>query len=43
MRAICLGVQWHAELLTHDPRQAALLEGLVDAARGATRHLALVA
>jgi putative glutamine amidotransferase len=39
----CLGVQWHAELLTHDPRQAALLEGLVDAARGATRHLALVA
>ena len=39
----CLGVQWHAELLTHDPRQAALLAGLVDAARGATRRLALVA
>jgi len=39
----CLGVQWHAELLTHDPRQAALLDGLVDAARGAARRLALVA
>jgi putative glutamine amidotransferase len=39
----CLGVQWHAELLTHDPRHAALLDGLVDAARGATRRLALVA
>jgi putative glutamine amidotransferase len=38
-----LGVQWHAELLTHDPRHAALLAGLVDAARGATRSLALVA
>src|SRR6185295_5544255 len=23
----CLGIQWHAELLTHDPRHAALLEG----------------
>ena len=39
----CLGIQWHAELLTHDPRHAALLEGLVDAARGAARRLALVA
>jgi putative glutamine amidotransferase len=39
----CLGVQWHAELLTHDPRHAALLDRLVDAARGATQHLALVA
>jgi putative glutamine amidotransferase len=39
----CLGVQWHVELLTHDPRHAALLAGLVDAARGATRRLALVA
>jgi putative glutamine amidotransferase len=39
----CLGVQWHAELLTHDLGQAALLDGLVDAARGAERHLALVA
>src|SRR3954451_16229263 len=38
----CLGVQWHAELLTHDLGQAALLAGLVDAARGAERHLALV-
>jgi putative glutamine amidotransferase len=39
----CLGVQWHAELLTHDPRHASLIGGLVDAARGATRRLALVA
>jgi putative glutamine amidotransferase len=39
----CLGVQWHAELLTHDPRQAALLGGLVDAARVAAPPLALVA
>jgi len=39
----CLGVQWHAELLTHDPRHASLLDGLVDAARGAGRRLALVA
>src|SRR3954447_16577595 len=39
----CLGVQWHAELLTHDPRHAALLDGLVDAAAGIERHLALVA
>ena len=39
----CVGVQWHAELLTHDPRHAALLDGLVHAARGATRRLALAA
>jgi putative glutamine amidotransferase len=39
----CLGVQWHAELLTHDPRQAALLSGLVEAARVAAPPLALVA
>jgi putative glutamine amidotransferase len=39
----CLGVQWHAELLTHDVRHAALVEGLVAAARGATPALALVA
>jgi putative glutamine amidotransferase len=39
----CLGVQWHAELLTHDAPQAALLDGLVAAARGAAAHLALVA
>src|SRR3954451_16156698 len=39
----CLGVQWHVELLTHDARHAALVEGLVTAARGATRRLALAA
>jgi putative glutamine amidotransferase len=39
----CLGVQWHAELLTHDARQAALLDGLVATARGAAPRLALVA
>jgi putative glutamine amidotransferase len=39
----CLGVQWHAELLTHDARQAALLDGLVTAARGAVPRLALAA
>jgi putative glutamine amidotransferase len=39
----CLGVQWHAELLTHDARQAALLDGLVAAARGAAPRLALAA
>jgi len=39
----CLGVQWHAELLTHDPRQAALLSCLVDAAQVAAPRLALVA
>jgi gamma-glutamyl-gamma-aminobutyrate hydrolase PuuD len=39
----CLGVQWHAELLTHDARQAALLDGLLTAARGAVPRLALAA
>jgi putative glutamine amidotransferase len=39
----CLGVQWHAELLTHHASHAAVLAGLVDAARGATPRLALVA
>jgi putative glutamine amidotransferase len=39
----CVGVQWHAELLTHDTRHAALIDGLVDAARGTTRRLALAA
>ena len=39
----CLGVQWHAELLTHDARQAALFHGLVATARGAAPRLALVA
>ena len=31
----CLGVQWHPEVLTHRPEHAALVEGLVGAARGA--------
>ena len=31
----CLGVQWHAELLTHHTRHAAIVDGLVRAARGA--------
>jgi putative glutamine amidotransferase len=31
----CLGVQWHAELLTHQPEHAPLLAGLVAAAAGA--------
>ena len=38
----CLGLQWHAEMLTHRSEQAPLLQGLVDAARGAPA-LALVA
>jgi putative glutamine amidotransferase len=33
----CLGVQWHAELLTHHTRHAAIIDGLVRAARGAER------
>ncbi len=37
-----LGVQWHAEMLTHRREQAALLESLVEAARGVPA-LALVA
>jgi putative glutamine amidotransferase len=40
----CLGVQWHAELLTHHARHAAVVDGLVTAARGAAAPpLALVA
>ena len=31
----CLGVQWHPECLTHRAEHAALVEGLVAAARGA--------
>jgi putative glutamine amidotransferase len=31
----CLGVQWHPEVLTHRPEHASLLQGFVDAARGA--------
>jgi putative glutamine amidotransferase len=38
-----LAVQWHAELMTHRPEQAALLSGLVHAARGVAPELALVA
>ena len=33
--SFCLGVQWHAELLTHRPEHAPLLTGLVAAAAGA--------
>ncbi len=33
-----LGVQWHAETLTHDAEQLALFELLVDAARGVARR-----
>jgi putative glutamine amidotransferase len=39
----CLGVQWHAELLTHDARHAPILDTLVAAARGAAAALALAA
>ena len=38
-----LGVQWHAELLTHRAEQASLLSGLVHAACGMAPQLALVA
>jgi putative glutamine amidotransferase len=39
----CLGVQWHAELLTHRAEQATLLRGLVDAACGLPAQLSLAA
>ena len=39
----CLGVQWHAELLTHRAEQATLLQGLVDAACGLPAQLPLAA
>jgi putative glutamine amidotransferase len=39
----CLGVQWHAELLTHRPEHAPLLSELVAAAATATPALSLVA
>jgi len=39
----CLGVQWHAELLTHHAEHAPLFESLVAAARGAAPSLALAA
>ena len=38
-----LGVQWHAEFLTHRADQASLLSGLVDAACGMAPQLALAA
>ena len=38
-----LGVQWHAEFLTHRAEQASLLSGLVHAACGMAPQLALVA
>ena len=41
--SFCLGVQWHAELMTHRAEQAALLSGLVHAACGVAPQLALVA
>jgi putative glutamine amidotransferase len=39
----CLGVQWHAELLTQHARHAAVVGGLVAASRRAAPKLALVA
>jgi putative glutamine amidotransferase len=39
----CLGVQWHAELLTHRAEHATLLQGLVDAACGLPAQLSLAA
>jgi putative glutamine amidotransferase len=41
--SFCLGVQWHAELMTHRPEQAALITGLVHAACGMPADLALAA
>jgi putative glutamine amidotransferase len=41
--SFCLGVQWHAELLTHRAEQATLLRGLVDAACGLPAQLTLAA
>jgi putative glutamine amidotransferase len=41
--SFCLGVQWHAELMTHRPEQAALLSGLVHAACGMPAELRLAA
>ena len=41
--SFCLGVQWHAELMTHRPEQAALLTGLVHAACGMPAELRLAA
>jgi putative glutamine amidotransferase len=38
-----LGVQWHAELMTHQPEHAALLSSLVAAARDAAVPLPLAA
>jgi putative glutamine amidotransferase len=41
--SFCLGVQWHAELLTHRAEHAMLLRGLVDAACGLAPQLSLAA
>jgi putative glutamine amidotransferase len=41
--SFCLGVQWHAELMTHKAEQASLLHGLVHAACGVAPALRLVA
>jgi putative glutamine amidotransferase len=41
--SFCLGVQWHAELLTHHAEHATLLRGLVDAACGMAPQLSLAA
>jgi putative glutamine amidotransferase len=41
--SFCLGVQWHAELLTHRAEHATLLRGLVDAACGMAPQLSLAA
>ena len=41
--SFCLGVQWHAELLTHRAEHATLLRGLVDAACGLPAQLTLAA
>jgi putative glutamine amidotransferase len=39
----CLGVQWHAELMTHHAHHAAVVDGLVAAARRTAPALELVA
>ena len=41
--SFCLGVQWHAELLTHRAEHATLLRGLVDAACGVAPQVSLAA
>jgi putative glutamine amidotransferase len=41
--SFCLAVQWHAEMMTHRAEQAALVEGLVNAACGMPVELSLAA